>query len=291
MNRGPDQATATIIGVDLGGTKVAAGRVCGNSLEHLVKRTVPADEEKDVVIGVVMDTIAEVTTPEVSAIGCGVPSVVDVAEGIVREVGNLPSWKAVPLKAELESRFGIPAAIDNDANAFALGELVFGAGRGHRHLVGMTLGTGLGTGVVLDGRLLHGANCGVGELGKTTRKGMRLEDWCACPYFPREWGADADELHQRAREGGQEALRAFDAYGEELSAAIMLALYAYDPEIVVLGGSISTAFDLFEGGMRRGLENFAYPHIIDRLVIKPSRLDHAAVLGAAALCMDSKLSS
>jgi glucokinase len=251
-----------------------------------VKRNVPANEDRDVVLGVVIDAIVEVTTPEVSAIGCGVPSVVDLAEGIVREVGNIPSWNAVPLKAELESRFGIPAAIDNDANAFALGELVFGAGRGHRHLVGMTLGTGLGTGVVMDGRLLHGANCGVGELGKTTRKGMRLEDWCASPYFPREWGADADELHQRAREGGQEALRAFVAYGEEFSAAIMLALYTYDPEIIVLGGSISTAFDLFERSMRKGLESFAYPHIIDRLVIEPSRLDHVAVLGAAALSLE-----
>jgi len=282
---------SAVIGVDLGGTKVAAGRIRGDSLEQLVKRTVPADEEKDVVLDVVVDIIAEVITPDVSAIGCGVPSVVDVAEGIVREVGNIPSWKAVPLKGELERRFGLPAAIDNDANAFALGELFFGAGRGLRHLVGMTLGTGLGTGVIMDGRLLHGANCGVGELGKTARKGMRLEDWCASPYFPREWGAGADELHRCAREGGEEALRAFDTYGEEFSAAIMLALYTYDPEIIVLGGSIGAAFDLFEGGMRRGLESFAYPHIIDRVTIVPSELEHAAVLGAAALCKDSLLSS
>ncbi len=283
MNRNKE----SVIGVDLGGTKIAAGRVCAGLLEQLVQRSVPAHEDKDVVLGVVMDTIAEVMTPEVAAIGCGVPSVVDVAEGIVREVGNIPSWKAVSLKAALERRFDLSAAIDNDANAFVLGELVFGVGRGRRHLVGMTLGTGLGTGVVINGRLLHGANCGIGELGKTARKGMRLEDWCASPYFPREWGIDADELHLRAREGGEEALRALDTYGEELSAAIMLALYAYDPEIVVLGGSISTAFDLFEGGMRRGLEAFAYPHIVERVTIVPSELEHAAVLGAAALSVEA----
>ena len=273
-----------VIGVDLGGTKVAAGRVRDGAIEALVKHTVPAHEDRDIVLGVVMDAIAEVTTPEIVAIGCGVPSVVDVADGIVREVGNIPSWKAVPLKRELENRFGIVAAIDNDANAFALGEFVFGAGRGRLHLVGMTLGTGLGTGVVMDGRLLHGANCGVGELGKTAHKGLMLQGWCASPYFQREWGADADALHRRARAGDEAALHAFDAYGEELSAAIMLALYAYDPEVVVLGGSISSAFDLFEGGMRRGLERFAYPHIVERVAIEPSELEHAAVLGAAALC-------
>jgi len=279
-------AAAPVIGVDLGGTKVAAGRVRDGGIEALVRHGVPADEDRDTVLGVVMDAVAEVVTPKVSAIGCGVPSVVDMAEGIVREVGAIPSWKAVPLKDELENRFGLPAAIDNDANAFALGELVFGIGRGCRHLVGMTLGTGLGTGVVMDGRLLHGANCGVGELGKSAHKGLKLQGWCASPYFPREWGAEADELHRRAREGDQSALRAFDAYGEELSAAVMLALYAYDPEIIVLGGSISTAFELFETGLRRGLETFAYPHIVERVRIAPSELEHAAVLGAAALCLD-----
>ena len=275
----------TVIGVDLGGTKVAVGRVDDGEILQLVKQRVPAHEDKDTVLKVVMDAIAEVMTPEVSAIGCGVPSVVDVAEGIVREVGNIPSWKAVPLKTELEQRFGLPAAIDNDANVFALGEFVFGAGRDRRHLVGITLGTGLGTGVIVDGRLLHGANCGVGELGKTDRKGMRLEDWCASPYFRREWSTSADALHRRARDGDPDALEAFDHYGRELSAAIMRALYVYDPEIIVLGGSISTAFDLFEPKMRAGLEAFAYPHIVDRVLIVPSRLEHAAVLGAAALVL------
>jgi len=153
--------------------------------------------------------------------------------------------------------------------------------------VGLTLGTGLGAGVVMDGRLLHGANCGVGELGKTARKGIRLEGWCAGNYFRREWGAGADEIHRRARQGDPEALRIFECYGEELATAIMRTLYVYDPEIIVLGGSISTAFTFFERTMRQGLEKFAYPHIIDRLLIERSRLDHVAVLGAAALSLDS----
>jgi glucokinase len=275
-----------VIGVDLGGTKVAAGRVRNGKIEQLARHDVPAHEDRDTVLSAVFDTIAEVVTPGVSAIGFGAPSVVDVTEGVVREVGNIPSWTEVPLKAELESRFGISAAVDNDANAFALGEFVFGAGRDYRHLVGMTLGTGLGTGVVMDGRLLHGANCGVGELGKSPHKGLMLQGWCASPYFPREWNTTGDELYTRARGGDADAVAAWQAYGEELSVGVALALYAYDPEVVVLGGSIASAFDLFEGGMRRGLVGFAYPHIVERVRIVPSELGHAAVLGAAALAFE-----
>jgi glucokinase len=281
----------TSIGVDLGGTKVAAGRTRNGEVEALVRHRVPAHEARDTVFEVVSHAIAEVRTPEVAAIGCGVPSVVDMMEGIVREVGNIPSWTAVPLKELLEDRFDLPATIDNDANVFALAEFVYGVGGGRRHLVGMTLGTGLGTGVVLDGRLLRGANCGVGELGKSSHKGRMLQDWCASPYFAREWGAEASTLHRRAREGDEPARQAFDAYGEELAAAVSLALYAYDPEIVVLGGSIAAAFDLFETGLRRGLAGFAYPHILERVRVEPSQLEHAAILGAAALCTHGRSAS
>lgn len=282
MNR----RAVSVIGVDLGGTKVAAGRVRDGVVEAVARREVPADRARDVVFEAVADAVAAVTGGGVAAIGCGAPSVVDVATGIVREVGNIPSWTAFPLADELQARFGKPAAIDNDANAFALGEHRFGAGRGCRHLVGMTLGTGLGTGVVLDGRLVRGANCGVGELGKTDYRGGRLQDWCASDYFPREWGAEAGELHRRARDHDRQAVAAFEGYGAELAVAVMRALYAYDPEVLVLGGSIASAFDLFEPSLRRGLEAFAYPHIVERLTLVPSRLEHAPILGAAALALD-----
>jgi glucokinase len=276
----------SVIGVDLGGTKVAAGRVRDGVVEAVARRRVPADQAREVVFEALADAVAEVVDGNVTAIGCGAPSVVDVETGVVREVGNIPSWTAFPLGDELEARFGKPAAIDNDANAFALGEHRYGAGRGCRHLVGMTLGTGLGTGVVLDGRLVRGANCGVGELGKTDYRGGRLQDWCASEYFPREWGAEAGELHRRAREGEARAIAAFEGYGAELAVAVMRALYAYDPEVLVLGGSIASAFDLFEASLRRGLEAFAYPHIVERLTLAPSRLEHAPILGAAALALD-----
>jgi len=107
-----------------------------------VTSPVPSREAADVVLDQIPDTIAEVFDDSVVGIGFGVPSVVDVAEGVVREVGNIPSWKEVHLKAALEERFGVTAWINNDANAYVVGEHVYGKGRGYRNVVGLTLGTG-----------------------------------------------------------------------------------------------------------------------------------------------------
>jgi len=277
----------TIIGVDLGGTKVSVGAVTEGAVGRVVRREVPSQEAADVVLEEILDAIDEVFDPSVVGIGCGVPSVVDVAEGVVFDVENIPSWKEVPLKAALEERFGVAASINNDANAFAVGEHVFGSGKEFANIVGLTLGTGMGTGVIVNGRLYSGANCGAGEIGMMTHKGLTLEDYCSGQFFQRECGAAGQEIYRRARAGDAESLEAFEKYGSELSEAVMIALYAYDPQAVIFGGSISAAFDLFETGLRRGLTRFAYPHVVERLVMAPSTLENAAVLGAAALYVDA----
>jgi glucokinase len=277
----------TIIGVDLGGTKVSVGAVTDGAVGRVQRREVPAQEAADVVLGEIMDTIDEVFDQSVVGIGCGVPSVVDVAEGVVFEVENIPSWKEVHLKAALEGRFGVPASVNNDANAFAVGEHIFGRGRDFLDMVGLTLGTGMGTGVIVRGRLYSGVNCGVGEIGMMAHKGLTLEDYCSGQFFQREYGVAGNELYHRARSMDSEALDAFVRYGAELSEAVMIVLYAYDPQAVIFGGSISAAYDLFEEGLRRGLEGFAYPHVVERLLMAPSTLDNAAVLGAAALYVDA----
>jgi len=277
----------TIIGVDLGGTKVSVGAVTEGAVGRVVRREVPSQEAADVVLEEILDAIDEVFDPSVVGIGCGVPSVVDVAEGVVFDVENIPSWKEVPLKAALEERFGVAASINNDANAFAVGEHVFGSGKEFANIVGLTLGTGMGTGVIVNGRLYSGANCGAGEIGMMTHKGLTLEDYCSGQFFQRECGAAGQEIYRRARAGDAESLEAFEKYGSELSEAVMIALYAYDPQAVIFGGSISAAFDLFEAGLRRGLTRFVYPHVVERLVMVPSTLENAAVLGAAALYVDA----
>ncbi len=276
-------ADATVLGVDLGGTSVTVGAVVGESVQRVSTRRISAQAAEEVVLAEVIDTIAELFDDSVQGIGCGVPSVVDVDTGVVYDVENIPSWREVPLRAALEQRFGVPSYVNNDANAYVVGEHVFGRGRGFRHVVGMTLGTGLGVGVITNGTLYAGANCGAGELGVMPYKEHTVEAYAAGQFFPRECGVSGDVAYQRARAGDPGALGWFEAYGGELGDAIMIVLYAFDPEAIILGGSISVAFDLFERGMRERLRSFAYPHVVQRLVIEPSELENAAVLGAAAL--------
>jgi glucokinase len=280
-------AAGAIVGVDLGGTSVRAARVVGGAVVARAARPVPSAAAAEVVLAAVLDTAAEVLDASVAGIGCGVPSVVDVERGIVYTVEHIPSWREVPLRDAFERRFGVPAAINNDANAFAVGELHFGAGRGFRHMVGVTLGTGVGAGVVIDGRLYSGANCGAGEIGALPYRDSTLEQHCASHFFTRAAGVGGDAVCARAAGGDAEALRLLHAYGREVGHAVTVVLYAFDPELVVLGGSIARAFPYFADGMRERLREFAYQHALARVRIVPSALADAALLGAAALFLDA----
>ena len=241
----------TIIGVDLGGTNVRAGKIVGQKMAAYQARAITSHGSRNLVLQEVRATIAAVLDSQVSAIGIGVPSLVDVDEGIVYTVGNIPAWKEVPLKKYLEQHFGIPVHINNDANCFALGELYFGAGRSFQHMVGMILGTGLGAGIIINGRLYCGRNCGAGEIGKIGYKEHTIEYYCSGQFFQHRYGLDGGILYKRARLGDRHALEIFNAFGDNLGHALMIALYAYDPEIIVLGGSVSKAWLFFEKAMRR----------------------------------------
>jgi glucokinase len=280
-------AEQAILGIDLGGTRVRVGKVRAGELERTAASPISGHAGAEVVAGEIFRAIDDVFDDEVRGIGCGVPSLVDVARGVVYHVENIPAWREVPLKDDLERRYGVPAYVDNDANAFAVGELHFGQGRGCRNFVGVTLGTGLGAGVVVDGRLYSGANCGAGEIGAMPYRDGTIEQYCAGAFFHRRAGRRGEDVYASARAGDGEALRLFTEYGHELGHAILVVLYAYDPELVVLGGSISRAFDLFAPAMRERLREYAYPHARERLHVACSTIENVAVLGAAALYLEA----
>ena len=262
---------------------MTVGRVENGVVTGRLSRPVLAHEQEEAVLDQVFAAIAELFDEEIRGVGCGVPSVVDVATGVLHDVENIPAWHRVPLKDRLERRFGVPVEINNDANVFALGEHFYGRGRDFENLVGLTLGTGMGTGVIANGRLFAGNNCGVGEIGSIPHKGLTIEDYCSGRFFRREAGMSGEAVFERATSGDAAAREWFDRFGEELAFAVVVALYAYDPDAILFGGSISTAFDLFAASMWQGLDVFDYPHILERLVIERSTLADAAVLGAAAL--------
>ncbi len=275
-----------VIGVDLGGTNVRAAAIQAGEVLHRFARPISSRGPEDVVLAELMDAIDQVHPGRVGGIGCGVPSLVDVGQGIVYAVENIPSWKEVRLKRALEGRYGVPAYVNNDANCFALGELYFGKGVHYRTLVGLTIGTGLGAGVVLNGRLYSGNNCGAGEVGSIPFRDATLEHYCSGQRLVREYGVSGDVLCRRARRGDPESLRAFEALGRDLGSAVIIVLHAYDPEIVVFGGSVSAAFPFFEPSLRAELRRFPHPHVVERLVIERSERPDIALFGAAALCFE-----
>ncbi|HUU06709.1 MAG TPA: ROK family protein [Patescibacteria group bacterium] len=277
-----------VIGVDLGGTNVRAGKVVGQQITDHHARAITAHGSEETVLQEIRETIAAVFDKRVAGIGIGVPSLVDVDKGIVYTVENIPSWKEVPLKDILERSFHVPIHVNNDANCFALGELYFGAGRGYRDLVGLVLGTGLGAGIIINGKLYCGRNCGAGEIGTIPFREHTVEYYCSGQFFQNQYGIDGGTLFEQAKQGDAQALEKFTVFGDNLGQAVMIALYAYDPEIVVLGSSASKAWPFFEAALRQRLKDFAWQHALARLVIQPSRTTEIAILGAAALCYDAK---
>ena len=279
--------TQAIVGVDLGGTHVRAGRVRDGKIESSVSRPISGTAGASVVLAEVFGAIDAVVDGGISGIGFCVPSMVDVHTRLVYSVANIPSWREVPLKEELERRYGVRSFINNDANAFAVGELHFGKGRGYQNLVGIVIGTGLGAGVVINGRLYSGTNCGAGEIGNIAYRGSTLESWCSGTFLRQASGMDGEAVYDRARAGDRVAQELLASVGTALGDAILIVLYAYDPEIVILGGSVSVAYPLFEQAVRERLQSYAFPHALRRLRIACTESNDVALLGAAAIYLNS----
>lgn len=273
-----------LIGVDLGGTNVRAGLVKDGKIIALKQRPISSHAAQAVVIEEVCETIAEVLQPKVRGIGICVPSL--VKNGVVYSVANIPSWKQVPLKKILEKRFRRPVYVNNDAKCFALGELHFGFGRGRKNLVGLIIGTGLGCGVIINGALYTGSNGGAGEIGHAPYQAEEFEYYCSGRYFQREFGLDAAEVQHRARKGDAKAIKMLASFGDHFADVIMAVLYAYDPEMIVLGGGVSHAYPFFEKRMREKLAQFRFQDALKRLKIVQTKKPNIAVLAAAALCLD-----
>jgi len=284
-------AGESIIGVDLGGTKVNTGRVEENRVVKHFSSHITTQGEMKVILDEIERSIDEVFEPNVVGIGIGVPSVVDVEKGIVYNVQNIPSWREVPLKGVLEDRFQKPTYVNNDANCFAVGEKHFGKGRTYRNMVGVTLGTGLGVGIIIDHRLYSGTNCGAGEFGSISYKDQIIEYYCSGQYFIHEHGLKGLDVYEKAKSGDTVALQIFEQFGLHLGEAIKTILFAVDPEAVILGGSASRSFRFFKRAMWEQVQTFPYLKSLDRLVIEVSEEPQIAILGAAALYYDAQMGS
>ena len=270
------------IGVDLGGTNIRAGLMDGTELIRKEKVSCPAQGSESEVIEAVAGLIGKLVSEDVDAIGIGVPSVVDTAKGIVYNVANIPSWVEVHLKDILEERFDIPVFINNDSNCFTLGESRFGAGKEYRDMVGVTLGTGVGSGIMIGGHLYEGRNAGAGEIGCLAYRDKDFESYCSTPFFVSHNTSGAG-LAARAEAGDAEAIALWDEFGGHIGELVKAILFAYDPEAIVFGGGIAAGHPHFEKAMRRTIETFPYETGKDVKIFFSDNGD-MAIYGASELC-------
>ncbi|MBO5942298.1 MAG: ROK family protein [Bacteroidales bacterium] len=245
------------IGVDLGGTNVRAALVDGTTVIRKEKAPCPAKGTQEEVIEAIAALIEPLICKEVTSIGMGVPSVVDTKRGIVYNVANIPSWQEVHLKDIFEERFGIPVHINNDANCFALGESRFGQGRGYKDVVGVTLGTGVGSGIIIGGHLYEGRNAGAGEIGCLSYLDKDYESYCSTPFFVAHNTSGA-ELAAKAQAGDAQAQALWDEFGHHIGELVKAVLFAYDPEAIIFGGGIAAGHPYFAASMHRTVQTFPY---------------------------------
>jgi glucokinase len=272
-----------LIGVDIGATKIHVGLVeAGNVLHQLLFPT-PAGAPKEQIIEEVKKDIEELMDREVAGIGVGVAGLVDEEKGVVYDVQNIPSWQEVALQMHLESAFKIPVSISNDANTFVLGEKMYGEGQKFKNLLGITLGTGLGAGIVINDLLYSGLFSSAGELGGIPYLDKTMEDYCSGKFFLHKFGMEGSRVFEQARAGDPHALNIYKQYGAHLGNLINTVLFAYSPEAIFLGGSISKCFPFFKASMFERIEAFPFKRVSQQLVLQPSVMDNAAILGAAAL--------
>lgn len=278
-----------IIGIDLGASKVRIGKVEKNRIVKHISSNISTEGSEKQILNEIIKTIEKVFEPGVAAIGVGVPSVVDVEKGIVYEVQNIASWQKVPLKEILENHFHKPVYVNNDANCFAVGEKHFGKGKKYRNFVGLTIGTGVGAGIIIDNRLYCGPNCGAGEFGIIPYKKSILEYYCSGQFFMGEYGIRGYQVYARAKQGDKTAIEIFEQFGARFGDAMMIIMFAVDPEAIIIGGAVSQAFSFFEKSMRERMNAFPYKHALERIIIETTDQPQIAILGAAALYYDAQL--
>lgn len=312
---------AQIVSVDLGGTHIRAALFPTFEPTPATQTKIEtlASEGPDAVIERIAKTIENQIPERVESnqirIGIGAPGPLDPATGVILEAPNLPGWINIPLVERMQTHFDCPVALGNDANMAALAEWQFGAGAGTQHLIYLTISTGIGGGVISDGRLLTGVHGYAGELGHVT---ISLEGpHCACgqyghvealaagPAIARraneklaagqssslrdkyeaEGEIRAEDVGHAAHQGDSLALETLDEIGDILGNHLANLAHTFNPEIFVLGGGVSQIGEPFFKPIHEAIRKYAiHPSYLEGLRIVPAALgDDAGLVGAMIL--------
>ena len=271
----------------MGGTNVRAGMVSDNKLNKIISKRINSQGSVDEVVEQLFSLGDELISNEVTSIGIGVPGLINTEEKMVYDVVNIPSWKKIPLQKLMEERYNIPVYVENDANCFALGEFYFGKGKDHTSMIGLTIGTGLGAGIIINKKLYAGKNGGAGEFGMIQYLDQTCEYYASGQFFENVYRMNGENVFKNAKEGNAVAINMYEEMGTHLGNAIKMMLYALDVELIILGGSVRYAFPYFSTTMWNQIKTFAFQQAVQHLKIEVSELENSGILGAAALAYDS----
>ena len=308
------------IGIDVGGTNVKIALV-DNKGKIIYSNSIPTRAEmgyeytinnmKEAITELIKETKSD--PKNIESIGFGFPGQIDYQKGIVRLAPNIPGWVNVPIAEIMEKQFGIPTRVDNDVRCAALGELNYGAGQGCDNLICITVGTGIGSGLVINGKLVRGASNAAGEIGHI-KLDMNGGPLCGCgdrgcleafasgpsivalaeEYIKGGKSTKYRELanpditpyivSEAAKQGDPVAKRIFTIVGEYIGIGLASVVNLLNPEKIIIGGGVAAAGDLLLTPIKESLIKRAMPIAGSAVEIVPAQLGNSAgVIGASLL--------
>jgi glucokinase len=312
-----------VVAADLGGTHLRVAAVDSSGQIYCrQEQPTPHGEKADEIVSALIAAVRQCERElgalggAISAFSIAAPGTVDVVEGVVVGAPNLPSLNGFNLRAALKSELDWPVNIENDANAAAVGEMWRGAGQGHSSLICVTLGTGVGGGIILDGKLWRGADGSAGEIGHigvdpfagvpcTCGSHGCLEVYAsatgivrmareAIPQNPNSvlhnaQALTSETIYQAGRNGDELAIEVFRRMGVYLGIGLASVINLLNPEIIVIGGGLANGWDLFEKHMRQQIMKRAFRIPAERAkIVRAQCGDNAGLLGAARLAFDEQ---
>ena len=292
-----------VIGIDLGGTAIKLGRFSsdGVCLQSLAVPT-PQPATPEATLATLVIAIAQLDPDhQCRVIGVGTPGPTDAKGRVVRVAINLAGWQDVPLADWLEAKTGRVTVLANDANCAGLGEAWQGAGQSFQDLILLTLGTGVGGAIILNGKLFVGRDGSAGELGLIAlnpaedapqcNSGNRgsLEQYAAIAAIRRRTGLEPDHLGKLAQAGEPDALEFWRLYGRDLGIGLSSLIYVLTPEAIVVGGGISASAEFFFPAIWSEISQRVMPSSRQGLQLLPAKLgNQAGIVGAAKLALEQK---
>ncbi len=296
----------TYLGIDWGGTFLKAG-IIGGKGELIRKEIISSTQlkKKEVFLERIKELLETFKNHSIAGLGIGVPGIVNVKKGFIYYLPNIDGWKNYPLKKTLERILGLPVFLENDANVFALAEARLGAARDKSRVIFLTLGTGLGGGIILDGKILRGKNsaCELGHIpivldGKKCSCGSKgcIETFVGAKYLLEKYKklkkkeAGEPEVHdifKRALEGEKQALIIWEEFSQSLGKFLAGMVNLFNPEVIVFGGGVSGAFKLFKPLVWSVIKQHTMWPYLKNLKLVRAKLKNAGIIGAALLAKDA----